>query len=82
MYPTFGRRRPPGLLDGQCVTGALCRVVLGLLTITNHLLGILHAWIRPGANELTLGWWWEHYRMQVGQDYVGVRLRAIAAALY
>ena len=81
-YPTHRSRRPPGLLDGQCLTRALRRVAPGLLMLVDYLLGTLHAWIREGANDLTLGRWWERYRMRDGQDCVGVRLRAVHVALY
>ena len=81
-YPTHGSRRLPGSLDGQCLTGALRRVAPGMLTLVDYLLGTLHAWIREGASVATLGHWWERYRMQGGQVCVGMRLRAIDAALY
>ena len=41
-----------------------------LLTLIDYLLGTLHAWIREGANDLTLGRWWERYRMRDGQDCI------------
>ena len=81
-YPTHRSWRPPGRLDWQCLTGALRKVAPGLLTLVEYLLGTLHARMREGANDLTLGRWWEHYRMRDGQDCVGVRLREVDAALY
>ena len=81
-YPTHRSRQLPSRLDGQCVTGALRRVAPGMLTLVDYLLGTLHAWIREGANDFTLGRWWECYRMRDGQDCVGVRLRAVDTALY
>ena len=73
-HPTHKRWRPPGPLDGQCLTGAPCRVAPWLMTQVDYLLGTLHAWIREGTNNLTVGRWWERYRMKDGQDCVGVHL--------
>ena len=68
MYHTHRNRRPPGPLDGQCLTGALRRVAPGLLALVSYLLGTLHAWIREGANNFTLGS--QHqYRMRDGAEF-------------
>ena len=61
---------------------ALHTLALGLLTLVDYLRDSLHTWIRVRAEDVTLGRWWEHYRMRDGQDRVGVRLSGVDGVLY